>query len=195
MNTHEVKFIVSKMKEIKNEYDALSEKPRPVPASLIRYLALADTVEAWDDAIEEELDRETKSVLDVMPITLADVDRMALETLTMTGKITIREDTPPSPSVGWPGSDTKDGKITGRFEIPEEVVPFKPGPSYPLYIIVEGTEILLEDIIGDGYLWDKIGEYDGIINQVDKKITTDIEITGVTKKGGRAVVEFKVVVK
>jgi hypothetical protein len=128
------------------------------------------------------------------PITFADVDRMAIETITMSGKITIREDTPPDPSVGWPGSDTVEGEITGRFEVPAGSIMIAAiDPMFTLEGPGEPDTLLYW--INEGPLKAKIGKYDGIINQVDKQITTDIELTGVTKKGDRAVVEFKVVLK
>jgi hypothetical protein len=175
-----LEYIEKKMIEIRDEFDACPAKHIPMPEALIHFLALADSIKA---GIEEP-----------KQITLDDVDRMALETLTMTGEIVIREDTPPDPSVGWPGSDTTDGEITGRFEVPVSVASVVAGEPNKHLITIEGDTQPTYDYIRET-LMDKIGEYDGIINQVDKKITVDIEITGVHKKGDRAVVEFKVVLK
>lgn len=138
------------------------------------------------------------------PITLDDVDRMALETLTMEGEITVREDSPEVPSVGWPGSDATEGEITGRFEVPVGAVevPVIAALVRQSRIHIDDYEDWVESYIRETTeLWAKIELY-GLIHIVPDKLgydmrkyLPDIELTGITKKGDRAVIEFKVVLK
>lgn len=126
-------------------------------------------------------------------ITLADVDRMALETLTMTGEITIREDTPPSPSVGWPGSDDVSGEITGRFEVPAGVMIV--GPYTQPHITIEECAYTVSSYLTENPdLWEKIVDHCDI-PQKYSSYKPEVYFLGTTPSGDRAVVEFKVVVK
>jgi len=189
-----LEFIEKKMDAIRREYDADPAKYLPVPSALLKFLALADTIKAGC------YDTFPK------PLTLADVDQMALETLTLTGEITIKEDTPPDKSVGWPGSDEITGEITGRFEVPASVVslygnveyspkisedPKKGVYPFPIITIGDYTDWIESYVRETLDLWGKIVDY----CDLPDSYKPDIEITGVTKKGDRAVVDFKIVIK
>ena len=126
-------------------------------------------------------------------ITLDDVDRMAIETLTLTGEITIRENTPPSPSVGWPGSDTTEGVITGNFQVPASVVLVGPRLVEPEIQTIDCDPWPLRLYIQESLLIEIVNRAD-IVSERPYELDI-IDISTSPPEDGRTLVEFKVVVK
>jgi hypothetical protein len=163
-----------------------------------RFSVMLAEAKGWAGAYEAITGKSLTTFEKVVnPLTLDDVDCMALETLTLTGEIEIKEATPPDPSVGWPGSDYPQGEIEGRFEVPGAVVTIEGYRGLESMIETDdwnpGGTVL--DYIETGPIQPKIETYSidhfrGILRH-----SPWVRLTGVTKKGDRAVVEFKVIIK
>lgn len=158
--------------------------------------AARDQVQAIDQEIvrlETVITALRKLRVELARPTLEEIDVAALGSLSMAGEITIRQDAPPDPSVGYFGSVASSGQITGSFRIPASAVTMIDNVAH---IITEdwnpgGTII---DYIKESAILDRIiAEIEGMISAPDDyECGFGLELLGVSKDGRLALIEFKI---